>query len=65
MEKDELILALKAVVYGTNTNRRLNATSIFVHNIHSINSEQIKFIEAIRIVNEYIDTLTGEVTENV
>lgn len=54
---DKAILALKAVVYGCNTNRRL-VCGHFAHNIHNPDKMQtIEFAEAIQISSLVIEKL--------
>ena len=50
-------LALRAVVYGCNTNKRLQGAS-YLADMHSENPKQITFYKAIEIVDEMIDTPT-------
>lgn len=53
------ILALKAVAYGCNKNRKLDG-ALFISNIHATNQETISFFEALSIVYELIDKLENE-----
>ncbi|MEA4831586.1 hypothetical protein SDC9_109053 [bioreactor metagenome] len=53
----EELLAIKAVNYGCNTNRRC-ATGTYITNVHDLdNAEKISFCEAIKIVFDLIDRL--------
>lgn len=50
------ILALKAVAYGCNKNKRLDG-STFIEDIHSENLKSISFYDALIAVYEIIDKL--------
>jgi hypothetical protein len=53
---DKQILALKAVAYGCNKNKRLVGAS-YVCDIHSAKTQDISFYEALNIVYEMLDEL--------
>lgn len=54
------LLAIKAVNYGCNTNKKC-AASTYITNVHDLNkTEEISFCEAIRTVFRLIDRLEGE-----
>lgn len=48
------LLAIRAVTYGCNTNKRLQGAS-FVSGIGTENEEMITFYEAINVVDSFID----------
>lgn len=50
------ILALKAVAYGCNKNKRLVGAS-YVCDIHSKETQDISFYEALTLIYEIIDEL--------
>lgn len=56
---DKQILALKAVAYGCNKNKRLVGAS-YLCDIHSAKTQDISFYEALTIVYEILDELDGE-----
>lgn len=51
---EKQILALKAVIYGCNTNRRL-VGSVFVSGIGSESEQTISFYDAIRIADDLLE----------
>ena len=53
---EKQLLALNAVVYGCNTNKRLAGAS-FMSGIGSDNPKTISFYEAIGIVSEMLEKL--------
>ncbi len=55
---DKQILALKAVAYGCNKNKRLVGAS-YVSDIHSTKTQDISFYEALTLVYEILDELEG------
>lgn len=56
---DKQILALKAVAYGCNKNKRLVGSS-YVLGIFDINQQEISFFEALDIVYEIIGKLEDD-----
>lgn len=56
---DKQILALKAVAYGCNKNKRL-AGSSYVTDIFGTNTQEISFYDALNIVYEIIDKMDGD-----
>lgn len=56
---DKQLLALKAVVHGCNTNKRLSGAS-YMANIHSESPEMISYYEAIKTVDEMLSRPTIE-----
>ena len=57
---DKRALALKAVVYGCNTNKRLVGAS-FMSGIESDSVETISFYDALSVIDEMMDdTIEGE-----
>ena len=60
---DEQILALKAVAYGCNKNKRLVGSS-YVNDIFGANPQEISFYDALKIVYEIIDKMDGERKED-
>jgi len=62
---DQEILALKAVLHGCNTNRRLQG-AIYLHNFKNPEKmQQIKYSEAINIAMQLIDRLEGDDNGNM
>ena len=57
---EKQLLALNAVVYGCNTNKRLVGAS-YMTGIGSDNPKTISFYEAIGIVSEMLEKLEDEV----
>lgn len=55
---DKQILALKAVAYGCNKNKRLVGSS-YICDIHSTKTQDISFYEALTLVYEILDKLDG------
>ena len=55
---DEQILALKAVAYGCNKNKRLVGAS-YVSDIHSTKTQDISFYKALTLIYEILDKLEG------
>ena len=53
---DKQILALKAVAYGCNKNKRLVGAS-YVCDIHSSKNQDISFYEALTVVYAILDEL--------
>lgn len=53
---DKQILALKAVAYGCNKNKRLVGAS-YVCDIHATKTQDISFYEALNIIYEMLDGL--------
>ena len=56
---DKQILALKAVAYGCNKNKRLVGAS-YISEIHSAKTQDISFYEALIVVYELLDKLEGD-----
>lgn len=56
---EKQLLALKAVVHGCNTNKRLVGAS-YMHNIQSESPEMISYYEAIKTVDEMLAQPTIE-----
>ena len=55
---DKQILALRAVAYGCNKNKRLVGAS-YISDIHSAKTQDISFYEALTVVYEILDELEG------
>ena len=56
---EKQLLAIKAVVHGCNTNKRLVGAS-YMHNIRSEKPEMISYYEAIKTVDEMLSQPTIE-----
>lgn len=60
---EEQMLALKAVAYGCNKNKKLIG-STFVSDIHSAKPQEISFYDALMVIYEMIDKLDSDEEQN-
>ena len=56
---EEQVLALNAVFYGCNTNKRL-VGSTYLQGLKSNHPKEIKFYDALKIVSELLESMEQE-----